>query len=31
MEQTIIQNIGSIDNNSPERIPLEEYIEKDLA
>ena len=28
---TIIQNIGSIDNSPPERIPHEEYTGKDLA
>ena len=28
---TIVQNIGSIDNSPPERIPHEEYIGKDLA
>ncbi|MEJ2281396.1 MAG: hypothetical protein P8X97_05735 [Candidatus Bathyarchaeota archaeon] len=28
---TIVENIGSIDNSPPERIPHEEYIGKDLA
>ncbi|MEJ2241501.1 MAG: hypothetical protein P8Y18_05090 [Candidatus Bathyarchaeota archaeon] len=28
---TIIENIGSIDNSPPEKIPHEEYIGKDLA
>ena len=31
MEQTIIQNIGSIDNSPPEKIPHEEYTGKNLA
>ena len=28
---TIVENIGSIDNSPPEKIPHEEYIGKDLA
>ena len=28
---TIVENIGSIDNSPPERIPHEEYVGKDLA
>ena len=28
---TIVENIGSINNSPPERIPHEEYIGKDLA
>ena len=28
---TIVENIGSIDNSPPERVPHEEYVGKDLA
>jgi len=28
---TIVENVGSIDNSPPERIPHEEYVGKDLA
>ena len=28
---TIVENVGSIDNSPPERVPHEEYIGKDLA
>ena len=28
---TIVENVVSIDNNPPERVPHEEYMGKDLA
>ncbi|MBN2237333.1 MAG: hypothetical protein JW729_07220 [Bacteroidales bacterium] len=28
---TIVEDVGSIDNSSPERVPHEEYVGKDLA
>ena len=28
---TIVENVGSIDNSPPERVPHEEYMGKDLA
>ena len=28
---TIVENVGSIDNSPPERVPHEEYVGKDLA
>ena len=31
MGTTIVENVGSIDNSPPERVPHEEYMGKDLA
>jgi len=28
---TIVEDVGSIDNSPPERVPHEEYVGKDLA
>ena len=28
---TIVEDVGSIDNSPPERVPHEEYMRKDLA